>query len=135
MMSCECADDHALAFAATPVVTAITESPAIAETTMSTTLSFNVTNDIPAVVLSSGSWTVVYADQEDEVSHTLASEDDRFTFSEDFRSLTINPVVLSDEGTYTLTATNEAGTDSASIMLDVQCKSMLRALPTELSYQ
>ena len=88
---------------------------------MSITLSFEVTNDIPLIELSSDDWRVVYVDQQG--SHTLAEEDDRFTFSGGFTSLTIDPVVLTDEGTYTLTATNEAGTDSASIVLDVECKS------------
>ena len=88
---------------------------------MSITLSFEVTDDIPLVELSSDDWRVVYVDQEG--SHTLAEEDVRFTFSDNFTSLTIDPVVLTDEGTYTLTATNEAGTDSASIVLDVECKS------------
>ena len=86
---------------------------------MSITLSFEVRCDIPLVELSSDDWRVVYVDQEGSLTLT----EDRFTFSEDFTSLTIDPVVLTDEGTYTLTATNEAGTDSASIVLDVECKS------------
>ena len=58
-----------------------------------------------------------------EGSHTIAPEDPRFSFSNDFRTLTIDPVEAADEGVYTLTAMNTAGMDSASIEVDVQCES------------
>ena len=40
----------------------------------------------------------------------------------DMLSLTVTPVLLADEGRYTLTATNVVGMDSAFIDVDVQCK-------------
>ena len=100
------------------MVTAITESPLITLENVSITLSFEVTDDIPPVMLTSSDWMVTNS----EVSHTIDPEDPRYTFSEDFTSLTIDPVIVSDEGTYTLTATNEAGSHSATITVDVQCK-------------
>ncbi len=44
---------------------------------------------------------------------------DRYFLSEDLLSLTIFPVSLHDEGRYTLTASNPAGSHSASIQLTV----------------
>ena len=85
---------------------------------MSITLSFEVNDDIPPVELTSSDWRVTNS----EGSHTLAPEDERFTFSLDFTSLTIDDVHVYDEGVYTLTASNEAGSGSASITVDVQCK-------------
>ena len=107
-----------LYFSATPVVTAITVSPLIVLDEESATLSFLVEDDIPMVMLSDSDWSVT----NEEGEHTLADEDPRFTFSPDFTSLTITDVHRLDEGTYTLTATNVAGTGSDSIFLDVQCK-------------
>ena len=85
---------------------------------MSITLSFDISNDKPLVTLDGIEWSVT----NEEGTHTMAPEDSRFTFSADMRSLTIDPVDLADEGVYTLTATNEAGQDSAEIEVDVQCK-------------
>ena len=100
------------------MVTAITPSPLITLEDVSITLSFEVTDDIPPVTLTSSDWMVTNS----EGPHTIAPEDPRFTFSEDFTSLTIDDVHAYDEGTYTLTATNIAGSNSASIIVDVQCK-------------
>ena len=43
----------------------------------------------------------------------------RRVFTDDRRQLSIDPVMLSDRGTYTLSATNEAGTRNATINFDV----------------
>ena len=85
---------------------------------MSITLSFVVDDDIPPVMLTASDWEFTNS----EGSYMLTEDDPRFTFSADFTFLTIYPVNVSDEGTYTLTATNEAGSGSASITVDVQCK-------------
>ena len=103
---------------AAPVVRELTESPAIAELSSNVTLSFEVMDAIPPVQLSSMNWI-------GEGFRNLSLDNPRFYFSDDFTSLTIFPVDLSDEGTYTLTVTNVAGTDSASIELDVECKSTI----------
>ena len=103
---------------ATPVVTAITPSPLITLENVSITLSFEVNYDIPPVTLTSSDWMVTNS----EGSSNIPPEVPRFTFNENFTSLTINPVYVADEGTYTLTATNEAGSHNASIIVDVQCK-------------
>ena len=94
---------------------AITDSPLITLERSSITLSFAISNDKPLVTLDGIEWSVT----NEEGTHTLVPEDSRFTFSADLRSLTIDPA---DEGVYMLTATNEAGQDSADIVVDVQCK-------------
>ena len=103
---------------AIPVVTAITQSPLIVVNGQEATLSFSVTNDIPAVTAEDIVWR--FTDQDQNV-HILDEEDDRHTFSEDKRTLTIPEVHELDEGLYTLEATNAAGMDYASIFVDVQC--------------
>lgn len=101
------------------MVTVVTDSPVITLEGVAITLTFTVTDSLPLVVLTAGNWMFVDASG----SHTIAPEDPRFTFSDDFLSLTIDPVHEEDEGTYTLTARNDAGLmDSASIEVDVQCK-------------
>lgn len=102
----------------TPLVTAVTESPVITLEGQSITLTFTV-ESLPPVQVMSDDWRVMNTHGE----HTLAPEDPRFTFSDNFLSLTIDPVAAADEGTYNLTVTNDADlTGSASIVVDVQCK-------------
>ena len=101
---------------ATPVVTAITQSPYIVVSGGTAVLSFQVESDIHAVTLSASNWRLTNDEE-------IIAEDQRFTFSEDFTSLAISPVHVADEGTYTLTATNNAGlTGSGYILLVVQCR-------------
>ena len=65
----------------------------------------------------------------------MAPEDARFTFSDDFTSLTISNIHPSDEATYVLTVTNDAGlTGSAFIDLDVQCKCVLHDMENFLRF-
>lgn len=132
---------YRLPLSAVPVVTAITESPLVAVFGRSATLSFSVTEDIPPVTPEGIVWmfremTVGSGgsgesgesgdsgenEESGEVQgHVLDSEYSRYIFSEDRRTLTIFPVHDSDEGLYTLMATNAAGSDSNSISVDVQC--------------
>ena len=117
--------------AATPLVEAITMSPVIALPGTTVTLSFSVTNSLPAVGVVSSDWRQV----NEEGAQTIASEDTRFTFSDDFTSLTISDIHPFDEATYDLTVTNDAGlTGSASIDLDVQCKCVLHDMENFLRF-
>lgn len=107
-------------FTVTPLVTAVTESPVItlAGEGVSITLTFTV-ESLPPVEVMASDWRV----WNDHGGHTMAPEDPRFTFSDNFLSLTIEDVAVTDEGTYNLTVTNGADlTGSASIVVDVQCK-------------
>lgn len=104
---------------ATPVVTAVTESPLIVLEDMAITLIFTVTESLPPVLLTSSDWRF----NSTFGTHTINPEDPHFSFAADFMSLTINPVGAENEGTYTLTAHNEEGLmGSAHIVVDVQCK-------------
>ena len=106
-------------------------SPVIALPGTTVTLSFSVTNSLPAVGVVSSDWRQV----NEEGAQTIASEDTRFTFSDDFTSLTISDIHPFDEATYDLTVTNDAGlTGSASIDLDVQCKCVLHDMENFLRF-
>ena len=117
--------------AATPLVEAITMSPVVALPETTVTLSFSVTNSLPAVGVVSSDWRQV----NEEGSQTIAPEDIGFTFSDDFTSLTISDIHPFDEATYVLTVTNGAGlTGYASIDLDVQCKCVLHDMENFLRF-
>ena len=82
------------------------------------TLSFNITNADPQVQLSNRVWTL-----SSRIGDEVVTESSHFQFSQDNQVLTINHVQVSaHDGTFTLTARNEAGTDSASIVVVVESK-------------
>ena len=106
-------------------------SPVIALPGETVTLSFRVTNSLPEVEVDSSDWRQV----NEEGSHTIGFKDTRFTFSDDFTSLTISEIHPFDEATYVLAVTNDADlTGSASIVLDVQCKCILHVMETFSSF-
>lgn len=49
-----------------------------------------------------------------------ASEDSDYYFSQDRRSLTISNLTTDDSGSYTLRATNPAGINSNTIVLEIE---------------
>ena len=106
---------------ATPAVTAITESPVFTEINTNITLTFQVTDDIPQVQISSNNWRLI----NEQGNYSIPGNIPNLPFSDQFNSLTIFNIDLFLAGTYTLTVTNIAGTDSASIEVHVGCKSHL----------
>ena len=78
------------------------------------TLSFRILNASPAVLPSNIEWVFNGTALSDSVS--------RYSFSSDRLSLTVSALTHSDEGLYTLTATNEAGLGSASLILNIEGK-------------
>ena len=82
------------------------------------TLQFTVSNDRPLVTPSGIRWSFQRSDG--TTIELTPDTDTRYTFSSDMLSLTIEAISLEDEGSYTLTATNSGGTNSATIQLDVQ---------------
>ena len=101
------------------MVEAVTLSPIRVAVGNNVTLEFRVNNSLPPVVLDNTNWRQVI----NGVEHTMGQsfEMARFTFSDDFMSVTIDPVDPADEAIYTLTVTNSAGlTGSDSIELDVE---------------
>ena len=70
-------------------------------------------DDSPLVLVESIRWTFNDVELVEDIGG-------RITFSKNRLSLTITNLNLSDEGVYTLTATNPAGSSSENIFLDVQ---------------
>ena len=52
-------------------------------------------------------------------SGTTLYENDRYTFGNNNETLVIDPVRLEDTGTYSLTASNEGGSHTSSVAIDV----------------
>ena len=80
----------------------------------SVTLMFRILDASPVVLPSNIEWDFNGVALNDLVS--------QYSFSADRLSLTISNLTHSDEGLYTLTATNEAGIDSASLFLNIEGK-------------
>ena len=98
---------------APPFVQSISPQTISESITRPIVLEFNISGDVPPVSLDNIRWTF----NDIELMEDIGG---RITFSENRLSLTITNLNLSDEGVYTLTATNPAGSSSASIFLDVQ---------------
>ena len=79
------------------------------------TLNFSVIEDEPKVLPEFIHWFLSNGAGMKEITSDL-----RFNFSEDKYSLVITNLSLSDEGNYTVFATNIIGTGSAQVFLDVE---------------
>lgn len=87
----------------------------------SATLKFTIERASPDVVPVNIVWTFL---PDHGTPVTLSTADDsRYQFSVDRRSLNVSSLQFNDSGTYTLTATNEAGVHSESMQLIVEGKS------------
>ena len=76
------------------------------------TLHFSIKDASPPVLLEDIQWSYDGAELREDEEHVL--------FSVDRLAVTITNLSLSDEGVYSLMATNPAGSDSATITMDVQ---------------
>ena len=76
------------------------------------TLNFSIEADSPPVLLEDIQWSYDGVELQEDGEHVL--------FSVDRLAVTITNLSLSDEGVYSLMATNPAGSDSATITVDVQ---------------
>ena len=81
----------------------------------SVTLRFRVADASPDVLPERTFWSF----QDSPLSSNLS---DRFVYSVDRRSLTINNLTHEDEGNYSVMVSNEAGTDSREINLHIEGK-------------
>ena len=104
-------------YTAVPVVTAVSSNPLIGAQNTSVTLQFSISNDLPPVTSTDVVWR--FTPFGSSVMQTITS-DGRYIFSDDMLSLAIEALIATDEGSYTLEATTIAGSDSATIVLDVQ---------------
>lgn len=96
-----------------PIVVVMSVSP-LGVVNQTVTLSFAIQNASPPVSLKHIKWTF---------NNTVINEGSipsRFNFSSDLLSLTVSDLKHSDQGSYTLTAVNEAGTNSSAVFLEIQ---------------
>ena len=108
---------HFLSFSlytAVPVVAAVSSNSLIGAQNTSVTLQFSISNDLPPVTSTDIVWRFGSSGMQ------LNTSSGRYIFSDDMLSLTIEALIATDEGSYTLEATTIAGSDSATIILDVQ---------------
>lgn len=80
-------------------------------------ISFSVSG-YPSVLTDRISWSFNSSENYNRVEITQAT-DDRYTFSADQLTLTIDASTLQDDGVYTVMASNPVGTGSSSITLRV----------------
>ena len=80
-------------------------------------LTFVIDNAFPSVKPSNVIWK--FRSDSSQLTMTL-STGSRYSFSNDRLSLTITDLTHDDQGQYTITATNEAGTDQYFITLDIE---------------
>jgi len=79
------------------------------------TLRFTVSNALPEVTADNIQWFFMSANG----SLMEVRQDMRYSFSPDRLSLTINPLVLSDEGNYTLQVNHITGTVTSNVFLEL----------------
>ena len=108
--------------AAVPTV-AFSNSPVIGALGTTVTLQFSISDDLPPVISSGIVWQ--FTPVGSSAMQPITSSG-RYTFSDDMLSLTIGTLIAVDEGSYTLEATTIAGSDSATIFLDVQSTYLIK---------
>ena len=95
-----------------PVISVLTRD----RTPLHVKMTFSITQAKPAVDPKDIFWT--YSPKENPADSidvkALVQNSSKYEFSNDFKTLTIFNLGLSDGGVFTLSATNEAGMDSAS---------------------
>jgi hypothetical protein len=106
-----------------PTVVVITTSP-LGVVDKSVTITFGIIDASPTVNASNIWWTF---------NGSIVANTSRHRLSVDLLSLTINDLTHSDQGYYTLTATNEAGTNSSSVYLEIEAAPVIVTPPTNMS--
>ena len=105
-------------FIVPPTVYHITSSPIYAIEGQTITLQFEIIDDDPPVQPSNIVWTILSTVGEETVMNSSSSH---FTFSSNNLMVTIDHIQVSaHEGTYVLTALNEAGIGTASIEVIIE---------------
>uniref|UniRef100_A0A1X7ULZ4 G-protein coupled receptors family 2 profile 2 domain-containing protein n=2 Tax=Amphimedon queenslandica TaxID=400682 RepID=A0A1X7ULZ4_AMPQE len=112
-------------------VTPISPSPSFGVEGQSIVLTFSITQDDPLVNTSNIRWTFRGPAGLLDITE---SSDSRYELSSNRRSLAISHLLTSsDEGYYTVYATNEAGTQNASIQLMVEGPPKVYQVPEDLN--
>ena len=79
-------------------------------------ITFAIEQDSPPVALDGIQWLF----NDTQINDGSRSLSDRYTFSPDLLTLTISSVQHSDEGYYTMIATNAAGFDEDTVSLNIE---------------
>ena len=90
------------------------------------TLGFFITGDVPEVTMEDITW--MYAPTNSSGKVPLTANNSKFTFTSDRLSVTVSNLILSDDGMFTLTATNDAGIALATVRLTIHGQSVLGVL-------
>ena len=93
----------------------VTSSPSTALWNRKFNITFNILNAQPQVNPDN----IIWRRSVTNTGIQTINESDRFVFSNNRRSLEITNVMLSDIGRYMLTASNNGGSSSASIIINV----------------
>ncbi len=113
-----------------PTVTAINEEVIGVETRDNRSsfidLGFTITRADPEVSLTDIVWTYAPNNMTGKLINNRTAIYPRLNFTEDMRSVTVTVMSLSDAGTFTLTATNEAGSHNASVNLVIHGMTFVR---------
>ena len=80
------------------------------------TIGVAIENDYPIVMATQVTWY----HQRDLATPLTSSGDNRYVFSSDMRSLTINRLTYADEGNYTVVVSHVTGSQSVTIRINVQ---------------
>ncbi len=112
---------HSFIHLVPPTVLSNGPNSVVAVTNLSLTVSFTVYNDSPPI--QQPLWTFTdtngYLYQIDPFNNS-----DHYIFSNSLLSLTILSIEYSDEGNYSILVTNNAGSSTDSITVDVQSKTL-----------
>ena len=101
---------------AIPVINAVGGTTIIGVQGRRLSLRFTISNALPEVTADNIQWFF----ESTNASQMELRPDSRHTFSPDMLSLTINPLVLSDEGNYTLRVSHITGTVTSTVFLEMQ---------------
>ena len=83
-------------------------------------LTFAIDKASPKVLPKNISWKFRRAVDGTTIDPINEQTDPRYEFSSDRKSLVIYNLTLEDEGQYTITAKNEVGSDSLTVILSVE---------------
>ena len=100
------------------MVLSLMEDPLLSIVNGTAVIVFSIAEDYPSVPLSNIKWMLNNV----LINNGLDPLYDQYSFSSDLLTLTISNVQHSDEGNYTMVATNRAGTDSDTVFLEVEGK-------------
>lgn len=114
---------HFSFFPATPVITALAGNTIIGVEGRRISLHFIVLNALPAVTAENIRWFF----ESTNGSQIELTQDSHHSFSSHRLSLTIDPLVLSDEGNYSFQVNHITGAVTSTVFLEIQSQCTTRS--------